>query len=588
MAQLSCHTKGEPKPSMEWILPDGSRVRAPYFSQDRRIIITAEGELSLRGAVPSDTGLYWCITTNYLDADILMFRVTVLSPDVEEMEVNGLHLSASLGDSLVLDCTTSGSPEGSVSWILPDHSILDRSEGNKRVYENGTLTIQSLTKRDRGFYRCLVANHLGLDLLVYQVTVTEEILKPKPVVENEGSGMVLEVKIDSSSDEKFISPSEMPSFSPNYRTSQESRTITSDRPYPKPRFQGRKGFGGRQWQRRRVAARNRHVGSSRIFNKASKKVDPQKFAELMKKAQEGLRTKSDLKEEMAKYENNNVFSDGGEIGSGEDHHNNHSLFDPEIVKPTPQITALTQIGETYPVTSDVLKNPDIENSVRHYSHSRQAKEYTNPVTTDKSTSTHLPTSSEFYSQEIATIHLTNTHPINQHIAPETQLRVLEKGNTDTETSTDGALLITTDTNTTPMKDGPKPAELVVHTDAASQTTFTAITTTERLQDEITFHTTQTIKSPGLSAGSTIISQQQIQIIPQIKGKGRRRTFHGRRRIVKPGRITDIKSFINRVKQPTVRKEENPSVPIQINFTTGEDISSTLIIFICLLQTSLCG
>ncbi|RVE64956.1 hypothetical protein OJAV_G00130760 [Oryzias javanicus] len=389
--------------------------------------------------------------------------------------------------------------------------------------------------------------------------------------------MVLEVKIDSSLNEKFISHSEMPSFSPNYRNSQESRTITSDRPYPKPRFQGRRGFRGRLWQRRRVAAHNRHVGSGRIFNKASKKVDPQKFAELMKKAQEGLKIKTGQKEEMEKYENN-IFSDGGEIGSGEDHDNNHSLFDPEIVKPTPQITALTQTRETYPVTTDVLKNPDIENSMRHYGHSRQETKYSDPVTTDKST---FPTPTEYYTQEIATIHLTNTHPINhQHLAPETQLRVLEKGDTNTETSTDGALLITTDPFTSPMKDGPKQAELVVHTDADGQTTFTAITTTERLQEEITFHTIQTIKSPGLSAGSTIISQQQIQIIPQNKGKGRRRTFHSRRRIVKPGRITDIKSFINRVKQPTARKEENASVPIQINLTTDrnsdEDSKKTVV------------
>ncbi|KAK9520966.1 hypothetical protein VZT92_020819 [Zoarces viviparus] len=89
VVQLDCQIWGEPKPLLEWILPDGNKVRGPYSSEDRRLIITAEGKLTLRGADASETGLYRCITTNYLDADILAFRVTVLSPDVEEAEVNG-------------------------------------------------------------------------------------------------------------------------------------------------------------------------------------------------------------------------------------------------------------------------------------------------------------------------------------------------------------------------------------------------------------------------------------------------------------------------------------------------------------------
>ncbi|KAJ8410703.1 hypothetical protein AAFF_G00186600 [Aldrovandia affinis] len=93
VADLNCQTRGDPKPSIDWILPDGSKVRAPYNSEDRRIVITASGGLTLRAADTSDSGLYRCIATNYLDADVLTFRVTVLPPDVEEDDVNGVQLS---------------------------------------------------------------------------------------------------------------------------------------------------------------------------------------------------------------------------------------------------------------------------------------------------------------------------------------------------------------------------------------------------------------------------------------------------------------------------------------------------------------
>ncbi|KAL3057469.1 hypothetical protein OYC64_007858 [Pagothenia borchgrevinki] len=473
VVQLSCQIQGEPKPLLEWILPDGSKVRAPFSSDDRRIIITAEGKLTLRGADASDTGLYRCITTNYLDADVLVFRVTVLSPFVEESDVNGVQLSQPLGENLFFDCSSSGSPEASVQWILPDHSVVGSSHGNRKVYDNGTLLVNGLTARDSGFYRCLVSNHLGFDLLVSQVTVTGETSERVTVLDSEGSGLEMEDKVYLSLTENTDTLNEIPSSSPSNGTSQESRTITSDRPYPRLRSQVRVGAGGRLGKKRKGPVSNRRIWSNRVFDKSSRKVDAQKFAEFMKKAQDGLRIKADAEEEGIQYDHlNTILSGDGEIGS------------------------------------------------------------------------------------------------------ETQLQFSGAQPAESETSTGTSLSFTTDPHVTPMMDGPGPLELIVHTstDPESQTTFTAVSTTERHQDEITFHTTQTIKSPRLPPGSTIISRQQIQIIPNknSRGGGRRRTFHGRRRIIKPNRITDIQSFINKVKQPSVKKEGNSTVPYRIELTTACD------------------
>ncbi|KAM9318688.1 immunoglobulin superfamily member 10 [Pholidichthys leucotaenia] len=467
VVQLNCQVQGDPKPLLEWILADGSKVRAPYSSEDRRIIITTDGKLSLRGADASDTGLYWCIGTNYLDADILIFRVTVLSPDVEETEVNGVQLSKALGENLFLNCSSSGSPEASVSWILPDHSVVGSSHGNRKLYSNGSLLIQGVTARDRGFYLCLVSNYLGVDLLVSKVTLTEEIPVFATDLNSEGSGMAMKEEMGSSLIGNTIKLNEIPPSDITDRSSQESRTITSDQPYPRHRTHGRGGFGGRLGHRRNWRTHNRHTLSSRVLDKASRKVDPQKFAELMKKAHNASRKKPE--EEIERF--------------------------------VPSVYMLERTSKPpsngYPVTLQF-------------------------AVTDSS--------------------------------QETQLQFSGEPSAESEIFTDETPSLTTAAIITPVRAVPG------RVDSESKTAFTAVTKTERQQDEITFHTTQTIKSPHLPAGSTIISKQQVHIIPHrnSRRKGVRRIVKGRRRIIKPNEISVIQSFISKLKQPTIRKEENAS------------------------------
>ncbi|CAJ1065317.1 immunoglobulin superfamily member 10 [Xyrichtys novacula] len=570
VTQLDCQIRGEPKPMLEWILPDGSKVRAPFSSEDSRIIINAEGKLTLRGADASDTGLYRCIATNYLDADILIFRVTVLSPDVEEFEVNGVQLSQPLGGNLALDCSSSGSPKASVQWILPDHLVLDKSQGNRKVFENGTLLVQDLTERDRGFYRCLVANDLGVDLLVSQVTVTGE--SPGTVLDEGGSGMEIEDNVDPSLAENTNTPSEIPSSSPYDRTSQESRTITSDKPYPRPRSRGR-GGGGRLGQRRSGHSSSRRIWSNRVFDKPSRKVDPKKFAEFMKKAQDGSRIKTD-----SEADENSDLSGDGEIGSGEE---DQLISMSRTLTPTTENVQRSRLFEAAEnmdkLTTESYMQSDSTSVMPTFTRdsTERSESQSDTVSPQFSHNKGLPSddeNTELYTLERTTkpgpvtLQLTVTDSLQ-----ETQLQFSGEQPVEPETSTSAALLLTTDPHVTPMKDGPGPVELIIHTstDPESQTTFTAVTTTERQEDEITLHTTQTIKSPRLSAGSTIISRQQIHIIPNKNSRagGRRRTFPGRRRIIKPNRITDIQSFINKLKQPSVKKEGNATVPYKIELST---------------------
>lgn len=527
MANLNCQIQGEPKPLLEWILPDGSKVRAPYSSEDRRIVIYAEGKLTLRSADTSDAGMYRCIATNYLDADILVFRLMVLSPDVEEDEVNGVQLSRPLGGNQVLDCSSSGSPKGSVQWILPDHSVLDVSHGTKTLYENGTLEIQGLTERDRGFYRCIAANNLGLDLLVSQLTLTEEKTGP----DSEGSGMT-----DVSSIENSIILNATPSSSPYSRSTSASQENPPDPPESSHRSQGR-GSAGRTWGQRRGPLINRRPWSRRVFDKASRTVEQQKFAEYVKKAKKGSGIKSGTISNT---------DDDNETGSAVDLNEDQLIIDPDSplgvtvsAKKQQTIRTTTEAENKNTPTAQMYMQPDSRSIISIYRN--------------------LDKSDELDSSQ------------------ETQIQFTAQP-AEPETSTWGAVSITTDPYVTPMSDSVGPKNIVVHaaTDSEHQTLLATITTTESQQDEITFHITQTLKSPHVLAGSTIISKQQIHIIPDKNNGsgGHRKNFHSRRRIIKPSRITNVQSFLNQLKQSSNKKSTGTTGAPTVKTTTENPVQKT--------------
>ncbi|XP_063022447.1 immunoglobulin superfamily member 10 [Melospiza melodia melodia] len=172
--ELGCQAAGQPAPAVGWILADGSRVRAPHISEDGRILVLKSGLLTLRTADVFDSGLYHCISTNHGDADVLTFRITVLDPHVGHGGVNGAQLPAALGSTLLLPCTATAAPDPAVTWVLPEHTILRQSAGNKHIFANGTLRIQGVTQRDLGYFRCVAANRFGVDLLVFQVLARQD------------------------------------------------------------------------------------------------------------------------------------------------------------------------------------------------------------------------------------------------------------------------------------------------------------------------------------------------------------------------------------------------------------------------------
>ncbi|KAM9189702.1 immunoglobulin superfamily member 10 [Dugong dugon] len=188
--ELDCPGQGDPTPHLEWLLADGSKVRAPYVSEDGRILIDKSGKLELQMADSFDTGVYHCISTNYDDADFLTYRITVVEPSVEAHHENGAHHTAFIGETLELPCHSTGIPDASVSWVLPGNTVLSQSSRDKQILNNGTLRILQVTRKDQGHYQCVAANPSGVDLLIFQVSVKIKGQKPgEHDGEADGSGL---------------------------------------------------------------------------------------------------------------------------------------------------------------------------------------------------------------------------------------------------------------------------------------------------------------------------------------------------------------------------------------------------------------
>ncbi|XP_075910138.1 matrix-remodeling-associated protein 5-like [Petromyzon marinus] len=198
--ELDCRAFGFPKPTVRWILPDGTFLpahegddgggggtdRGQGDGRPARATASADGRLAVRAAVAADAGTYRCVATAREDHDVLAVRVEVLDFS-SGRDVNGAVVAKHAGDALALPCAASGAPDPSVRWILPDGTTLGRpgagggqAVGGARVSANGTLTVEEVGDGGGGYYHCVAVNSHGVDLLTHRVVVKHR-LRPPPL-----------------------------------------------------------------------------------------------------------------------------------------------------------------------------------------------------------------------------------------------------------------------------------------------------------------------------------------------------------------------------------------------------------------------
>ncbi|XP_050758544.1 immunoglobulin superfamily member 10 [Gymnogyps californianus] len=583
--ELECQAIGEPAPAIEWILADGSKVRAPYVSEDGRIIVVKTGTFTLRTADTFDTGLYHCIGTNYNDADALTFRITVVDPYVEHNSVNGAQLSAFVGSTLYLPCTSTAVPDAAISWVLPEHVILHHSVRNKHIFDNGTLRIQGVTERDSGYFRCVAANQYGVDLLVFQVLVRKDktTLKKKHVAvgeweEGDGSGNAMA----SATTQKH------PLATLATLTANQESAAAASRNRVAQSAHKRNSYGKMTYRHYTDKMSRRFRGHRRQFVSSARRVDPQRWAAFLEKTKRNL-TLIEKQGDVATKPPLQVHKFSEVPGDEEETSGDLISPEEEFMIPLTETATVSTLGRA--MASVITAGPEMTAS-------NTPARKTSLLVAEAGTPLPSPFSQSLSSDSRRP--QTYLKPTITDSWERSDLSQIPANGIKQSTVSNGARLVYTgesnnqhlkSVSTTSMTDVTDTSKSVTSQNAVDKLhVFTesidkiSTKTDHRLSvvaggepspefGHIYFHSTQKRVTPQPPLASTTITHQQIQIIqdvttltPQAQQQyGRRRKISGRRRIVRPGRIPSMKEHGYNFGRPgSVRGSTAVAADVQTN------------------------
>ncbi|XP_064241138.1 immunoglobulin superfamily member 10-like [Passer domesticus] len=555
--ELGCRAAGQPAPALEWVLADGSKVRAPHLSEDGRIIVLQSGVLTLRTADVFDSGLYRCISTNHQDADVLAFRITVVDAQVEQGGVNGARLSAALGSTLHLPCTSTAAPDAAVTWVLPEHTILRQSAGNKHIFANGTLRIQGVTQRDVGYFRCVAANRYGADLLVFQVTVRQDetALKEKHGALGEweeGSGNEL-----------------LRSAAAQSHPSGTAATLRAGRESAAPGSARRRNSHGKTPHHRDRTGR-RFRGHRRQFVSSGRRADPQRWAALLEKTKRNS-TGTDKRGEAATEPPIQVRK-LSEVPEEQEEETSGDLVSPEeeFMIPARERSPVSALGRATELTitagpeetanpppawssSLLLPEPPtpLPSPFPHSMAPASSRPQTLPKPTDSWERSDLSQiSANGVKQPTAPIGTATLFPAGQKplYSGESNNQNLKSASTTPTTEATGASKAVTPQNTADNLHIFTESIDNISTKTDHQVPVETVDAPSSEFGPIYFPSTQKGGTPNPPLASTFTTRQQIQVIqdipthpPQLQQHhGRQRKISGWRRIVRPGRIPGVK------------------------------------------------
>lgn len=203
-SEMHCNVHGSDQPTVQWMLPDGSKLESAHSSVDSRLFVSKDGRLVVKAVTHKDMGIYYCISRVHGDLAVLPFYLAVhqsSSPPLGK-ETSITSTEEDPGNPISLDCMASGSPDADISWILPSNDIVSVHTNSSKglVYSNGTLYIPEVQLADSGYYKCVAINPLGVDTLVKKITVAGDkgLIQPLwafPTGPQSASGISTQIKV---------------------------------------------------------------------------------------------------------------------------------------------------------------------------------------------------------------------------------------------------------------------------------------------------------------------------------------------------------------------------------------------------------
>lgn len=125
---LPCTGQGSPKPTIHWVLHDGSELQSNRPTLNKKFTVHENGTLHIKDATEADSGSYECIATSSTGSER---RVVILTVERQEsapqiVETSQRRIELSFGDQLTLNCSATGDPKPRIMWRLPSRAVVDQ------------------------------------------------------------------------------------------------------------------------------------------------------------------------------------------------------------------------------------------------------------------------------------------------------------------------------------------------------------------------------------------------------------------------------------------------------------------------------
>ncbi|ETE69258.1 hypothetical protein L345_04938, partial [Ophiophagus hannah] len=294
-AQLSCNVKASESPSIRWILPDGTKLKAPFKIEGQRFSVLSSGQLIIRSVAYADSGIYHCVAQVRDDVDTVAYRVLVQPIAIQQVESELIKIEKNMGDSILLPCSAVAIPDAQLSWTLPSSQMINDLSNSSSGYllENGTLLIPYSHVGDSGYYRCVAINQQGSDEIVVKVTVNKMVsdrsskrikFKKQPGSRTSVRGQVIGDDEGSGDKEIYIMPSKkfhLKNYEQSLKQKSDDIFQVQVRPNKKRKMKLWKGID--RTEEINVAEGRRVFESRRRIHMTNKQINPQHWANILAK-----------------------------------------------------------------------------------------------------------------------------------------------------------------------------------------------------------------------------------------------------------------------------------------------------------------
>ncbi|NXW15531.1 PRTG protein, partial [Circaetus pectoralis] len=181
VARFACKITANPPATVTW---EVNRTTLPLVMD--RITALPTGVLQIYGVEQKDAGNYRCVATTIAnrrkstEAVLSVIPASDLKPLHKPSIIAGpQNITASLHQTVILECVATGNPKPIISWSRLDHKSIDVF--NTRVLGNGNLMISDVKVQHAGVYVCRATIPGTRNFTVAMATLT--VLAPPSFVE---------------------------------------------------------------------------------------------------------------------------------------------------------------------------------------------------------------------------------------------------------------------------------------------------------------------------------------------------------------------------------------------------------------------